>query len=278
MASVTLLHTCAVIENCEDTWAELVDGDVTGSCDAAVFMVGAGSVKFIVGAGISNGDIIATEAISSTSLAAKTHVALWIRVTSAVAAGDLQLLLDDTAQCASPLETLDIPAVATVDKWTRVVLTLANPSTDLALISIGLKYTANKKANTIYIDDVVAGVGTTYSNVMSIRGVSTNDDIEYWPPIQNQYLDGSLSESISSFRRVVSIDFGVVTRAQAIYFNLFMLASEKRIVAEEDEVTVVLGEAGRFSLTWLDNFDGARAIIMSFKEANMRTTNPPSWV
>lgn len=147
-----------VIEDCEDAWNESVDGDVTSNLDTGDFKTGSGSVEFICAAGLGAGDIIATEVIapSATAFHGKTHVTMWIKSTVATSAGDLQLLLDDTASCASPLEELDIPALV-ANTWTRVYLPLANPGSDNTIISIGLKYVTDIGAVTINVDDIAIG-------------------------------------------------------------------------------------------------------------------------
>lgn len=149
-----------VIDNCEDAWNEYVDGDVTATLDGADFKVGAGSAKFVMADGVGV-EIIASEVISVASLAAYTHISAWVKSSIALAANDLQLLLDETALCATPLETLNIPALA-AGTWTQIRLTLANPATDLLLISIGLKQAVDKGAFTFNIDDIRAIKGGVY--------------------------------------------------------------------------------------------------------------------
>ena len=144
-----------VVENCEDAWNEQVDGDCTATLDAADFKVGAGSAKFEIAVGMSAGDIACTEAIVVASLASYTHLGFWIKSSVLFTAGQLQILLDDTANCASPLETLNVPATA-ANTWTFHTVPLANPATDLLLISIGLKYTADLGACNVWLDDIRA--------------------------------------------------------------------------------------------------------------------------
>ena len=80
---------------------------------------------------------------------------MWVKSTVATSAGNLKLLLDNTAACASPLETLSVPALS-ADTWTFVRMSLANPETDTAIISVGLEYDADIGAVTVWIDDIVA--------------------------------------------------------------------------------------------------------------------------
>lgn len=144
-----------ILHKCDSVWDELVDGDVTATADSEDKREGNASNKFVLAAGMSAGDIIATQDIVSTDLSRYTHVELWVKSTVATAAGDLQLLLDNTASCASPLETLNIPAL-TADTWTWVRLALANPELDTAIISIGLENNVDIGAATLHIDGLEA--------------------------------------------------------------------------------------------------------------------------
>lgn len=140
------------IEDCEDAWNEQVDSDVTASADTSAYKVGSASAKFICAAGLANGDIIASEVISA-DLSACTEVLFWMMSTVNIStAGDLQLLLDEDAACASPL-AMDIPAL-TANTW-KFCKIAADLSDYDAAISVGLKLTANDPgAFTLYIDHI----------------------------------------------------------------------------------------------------------------------------
>ena len=113
--------------------------------------------------------ILGSEAISSIDISASTTVTLQVQSSVATNSGDMQLLLDDTANCASPLETLDLPALV-ADKWTSVVLTLANPASDVAIISVGLKMAVDKGAFRFTIDNITVD---SYNGSMSDAIVSS---------------------------------------------------------------------------------------------------------
>ena len=147
------VQTEKVIHNCDVVWDELVDGDVTASSDESFEKEGTGCLKLVVAAGCGAGDILATMDIPSLDLSNTNELEIWIYSTTALDAGDLQVLLDNTANCASPLESLDIPAT-TASTWTRHVITLANPQSDTAVISVGLKMVTDKGAFTLYADDI----------------------------------------------------------------------------------------------------------------------------
>ena len=142
------------VEDCEDVWNELEDGDVTQTVDSTDVKKGTYSIKWVIAAAMAAGDIIATEVVTLDLTTYKT-IRLWIKSSVATAAGNLKLLLDDTASCASPTETLSIPALV-ANAWTEVNLTLATPAGLGSIISIGMEYDADLGACTIHIDDIRA--------------------------------------------------------------------------------------------------------------------------
>jgi hypothetical protein len=144
-----------LVHDCEAAWDELVDADATVTADATVFKQGTKSAKFVVAANLSAGDIVATDSLAALNLSACKKIGFWFHSSVALDAGDYQLLLDDTAQCASVLEALDIPAVAAgeVNTWKYMKIALAAPAGDTAIVSVGFKCVVDKPG-TFYIDDI----------------------------------------------------------------------------------------------------------------------------
>ena len=146
--SFTRLHDCG------STFDEKTDGDFTQSLDTKDKKQGTQSLKMVVAAGASAGDFV-TDSITSKNISGYDYIEMWVKSTVATSAGNLKLLLDDSASCASPLETLSIPAL-TADTWTFVRMQLSSPELDTAIISIGLEYDSDLGACTIHIDDISA--------------------------------------------------------------------------------------------------------------------------
>ncbi len=143
--------TNTVVENCEDTWAEQVVSGVTLSTITG--KVGTNAARATtVGVGVTT--ILMSEAIS-VDLSTYDAIVLWIRSSVNTSAGDLRILLDNTANCASPLEDLQVPAL-TAATWTRVLLKFATPANLTAIISIGLKQQVDLADGTFDVDDVQA--------------------------------------------------------------------------------------------------------------------------
>ena len=144
--SFTLLHSCNAV------FDETVDSDFTASVDTEDKKKGTGANKFVIAAGASAGDI-ATDSIDSKDISKYDYLECWVKSTVATSAGNLKILLDDSASCASPIETLEVPALS-ADTWTYVRVALANPETDTAIISVGLEYDADLGACTVWLDDI----------------------------------------------------------------------------------------------------------------------------
>jgi len=167
-----------LIEDCEDAWDEQSVSGVTPTADADC-KVGSYSAKLAVDVSVSAGVILASEAIASLDLSGRKQISLWIKSSVTISANDLQLLLDNTANCASPLETLNIPAL-TANTWTKIALTLANPASDVAIISIGVKMVVDKGAFNLFIDDVRAiADNVVIKNVPAVVEFETNEYGKY---------------------------------------------------------------------------------------------------
>jgi len=140
------LHACAA------AFDETVDSDITVSLDTEDKKQGTQSCKFVIADGASAGDL-ATDSITSTDISGYDYIEFWIKSTVATSAGNLKILLDDSASCASPIETLNVPALS-ADTWTFCRVALANPETDTAIISVGLEYDSDIGAATVWLDDI----------------------------------------------------------------------------------------------------------------------------
>ena len=151
--SYTRLHDCG------STFDEKTDSDFTQSLDTKDKKQGTQALKMVIASGASAGDFV-TDSITSKNISGYDYIEMWVKSTVATSAGNLKLLLDDSASCASPLETLSIPAL-TADTWTFVRMQLSTPELDTAIISIGLEYDSDLGACTIHIDDIVAVANDT---------------------------------------------------------------------------------------------------------------------
>tara|TARA_B100000519_G_scaffold156528_1_gene137917 strand:- start:770 stop:2032 length:1263 start_codon:yes stop_codon:yes gene_type:complete len=144
--SSTILHSC------NSAFDETVDSDITVTVDTEDKKRGTGCNKFVIASGASAGDI-ATDSITSKDISKYDYLECWIKSNVPTSAGNLRILLDNSASCASPLETLHVPALS-ADTWTYVRIALNNPELNTAIISIGLEYDSDLNACQVRLDDI----------------------------------------------------------------------------------------------------------------------------
>jgi hypothetical protein len=154
---VRLLGEPLVVEDCEDAWNESVGTNMTSEIDATDAKTGMNSIKLTATGSVADGALLATEVIEK-DLRLYKGLTCWAKSSTAKAAGALSLLLDDSASCASPLESMPFPALE-AGVWTRCSFVFAAPVELGFLISIGVKSTGLTVGQIIHIDDVRAVEG-----------------------------------------------------------------------------------------------------------------------
>jgi len=138
--------------SCNSVMDENVDSDFEVTADTKMKKQGTASNRIAIADGASAGDIV-TDSITSKDISEYDYIEFWIRSSVATSAGNLKILLDNTANCASPLETLNVPALS-IDTWTFCRVALSNPESDTEIISVGLEYDSDLGACTVWLDDI----------------------------------------------------------------------------------------------------------------------------
>jgi len=149
--SFTELHSC----NSDFDGASV--SNFTSSVDTEDKKKGTGSVKFELNdsAGVAAGAIL-TSNIASKNISKYDYLECWIKSSISTSSGNLKISLGDTANCVSPLETVDVPSL-TEDTWTFVRMKLNNPELNTGIISIGLEQDADIGSNSkyyVWLDDI----------------------------------------------------------------------------------------------------------------------------
>lgn len=117
---------------------------------------------------------------------------------------------------------------------------------------------------------------------LSLRGLDDPDDIEPFPQVANDHIDGSSNTQFVAFRRLPTIDLGVVSdRASRIALLYWMIDNARTIDYNSQEsgkseagLAVVPQNPKEFKNVWLDGFSGARAFVFQLKESVVRTAFP----
>ena len=279
MSTTYLGYSFAVVNNC-DTYTDWTagDADMTVSQETNIKRLGTGSVKCAVADGASADDVMMyCNTASNSDYSAKSYFVAWVYSSVALNAGDVQFAYAQDDALATPVEWIDLPAM-TAAKWYRVVFVpTAAAASRNSVDSIGFRMHIDKGAFNFYVDDVEVCIGNAYST-LGTRGLTHAEEISKWPGQQWECVDGSSIELISTNRRIVTINFGVLTSTtDQTFLNSFFDATDKVIFFENDECQVVNESANAFGNEWLDGVEYARNYTMRFKEKTAWTTPPPSW-
>ncbi len=153
--------TSKVIHRCDTTFDEVTTpSGFTLALDTQDRKQGSSALKISLAVGAGEGAFIA-DSIPSTDISGYDTIEMWIKVTGisgALVAGNIKLHLDDGTVTAdgNDKESLDLPAISP-DTWTFARMSLNNPESDDAIVSVGLEHDADLGAGvTIFIDDIVA--------------------------------------------------------------------------------------------------------------------------
>ncbi len=144
-----------VIDSAEVAWTTAGAGRVaTLDTSSGNYKVGSGSAKMVTTT-IGVTTLLYTHDFGALDLSTYAYVLLWVKSSINQNAGDCQLLLDDTAACGSPIESIDLPAL-TAGTWKYCRLTLAVPGSDTAIISVGIKQITDLADMSFWVDDIRA--------------------------------------------------------------------------------------------------------------------------
>ncbi len=141
-----------LVEDCEDAWT---NDNITSSNTDADSKVGTSSVKLVIPGALGANILLAHEAGLTLNLTTYDALFFWMKDSIGSTLNDNQLLLDDTADCLSPIELLQIRAL-TSGTWAQCFNPLADPSLLAAIVSVGVKQIAALGARNIFIDEIRA--------------------------------------------------------------------------------------------------------------------------
>lgn len=280
MDTITFGKDVTVVEDCEDAWT--AGANVTASLEATIYQRGSGSAKFIVDAAAAAGAVLCYEDFTAVDLTGKDSIAFWIYSTKALAAGELDFMLDNTSACVSPLESIDIPVTA-INTWTRHVITIATPSALTAVISCGVKMVTDIGAFTFYIDDVIAFDSKSF-NVLAVKGLTKSHSREAWPNIDTVLLDGTLDKKVSRYGRLVTVSLYPIISTEAdvtwLMDALTLYPSMRIITSDRLEECDGVHQLQSTEMDWSQGVDWAPVITIPFREKTpiwSATRKPPSW-
>jgi hypothetical protein len=113
-------------------------------------------------------------------------------------------------------------------------------------------------------------------NILSEKGMSDPDMFDFFPAIQNAYIDGGMEDLMTSFRRKIVVDCGVVAVRSDRLGILYWMIDKNRTVdyLTETSVPVCLQDVSGYSNEWKEDCSLMRAFTLALQEPVVRTTFP----
>ncbi len=134
-------------------------------------------------------------------------------------------------------------------------------------------------ADTITLTHGIVPQSKTLS-VLRVKGFDDADEVEYHNVFQNTSDDGTIYEYADGYRRIITVDFGVIqNKIDRIFLHDFVRARNTKKISygNESNLAVVLHDMEGFSNEWIDDVEVAKNYVLRLKEKNLRTVNPSYW-
>ena len=207
-----------------------------------------------------NTGIMVYEDLSGSPVDMSAHytVRLWVKSSLALAAGDLQVVLDnDSPSCASPEETLNVPAIS-ADTWTRVQIKMTDPSTVNTVNCVGLTAGADVTGTTVVNWDLVEGPGEVDQVVFVLANAQAGAAIDLTTTTDADS-DGLLSDEatrlhslvidfVDEDERVADITWTKTQRGKGDGDNLLEAGEKFEIVVNLEALSTLPVERSKFAL------------------------------
>ena len=175
-------------------------GDVTATVDTVDKKKGTGSADLVIAGAFGTG-LVAYENLAATvDISSLKTLEVWVQSNLDTALGDLEIVLDDSADCGSTLENIDLPALAT-STWKRATVAIADNSDMTAIKCVGLFLTTDQGAQTVNVDTITAR-GQATSLVLTITNALGGEAVDVSEPSDAD--NDGLSDSDSRHTLVIT--------------------------------------------------------------------------
>ena len=124
--------------------------------------------------------------------------------------------------------------------------------------------------------------GTVYSQAfgaLSVRGFDNPDKVSFFPPILYDKIDGSKETAFKGFRRIITVDLGVVSsRDNRKLVQSFLDSNDKFILFKGEETEIrqarVVFENGEYENDWKWDTNLGRSFSLELIENSIHTRWP----
>ncbi len=129
--------------------------NATSSANTTDKKEGTGSADITVAAGFATGTAAYKNLDATVDISKLDLIQLWVKSDITTATGDIEIVVDDTANCGTPLENIDIP-VLVANTWRLVTLGITTNSDMTAINCVGLYVNTDNGVQRIVMDEIVA--------------------------------------------------------------------------------------------------------------------------
>ena len=129
--------------------------NATSSINTTDKKEGTGSADVTAASGFATGTAAYKDLDATVDISKLDSIALWVKSDINTAAGDIEIVVDDTAGCGSPLENLDLPVLVT-STWSLVTLGISDNSDMTAIKCVGLFIAVDNGTQNVKMDEIVA--------------------------------------------------------------------------------------------------------------------------
>ena len=154
--------------------------NVTASAETTDKKEGAASAELAIATDFTTGLAAYEDLSSSVDLSSTDSIQLWVKSSVATAAGDVEVLLDDTAACGSSLETIDLPALV-ADTWKLATVAITDNSDMSAIACVGLNVATDNGAQTVNLDKIY-GRGQATSLLVTLTNALEGEPVDVAEP------------------------------------------------------------------------------------------------
>lgn len=176
------------IDNCDLPWTGSDAAKVTVTNDTADWKEGYSSSKFACGATLGV-EKVAYRSFASLDLSGYQQVSFWVKNSVALAAGDFQIKLCSDTAGDTPQNTIDIPAIPSINMWAPFTVNTAGALYN-GVQSVALYQAVDKGAMNLWVDNIIACKASASADSLSLTSlISTNSlaqgGTEGWYGIQS---------------------------------------------------------------------------------------------
>ena len=154
--------------------------NVTSTLDSTDKKHGTGSADLLLDAAFTTGLVAYDDLNTTVDLSSIDTIDIWIKYGTTTSSGDIELILDDSAGCASSLENIDLPQLSG-GTWKLVTLTISDNSDMTAIQCVGINLVTDDGSQTINVDNVV-GQGQATTILVTIANALEGEPLDIREP------------------------------------------------------------------------------------------------